>query len=65
MGRRSEARFSCIDVPVDINGRHAVCDRASSTNTNIQELPWNSCGRLSLSSGERDNNGRLEALILL
>ena len=27
-GSGKENKFSFIDVPIDINGRHAVCDRA-------------------------------------
>ena len=53
--------FSCIDVPIDINGRHAICDRArkmsSPTYTNLKELLSNSCKGWSLSSEKMENNG--------
>lgn len=27
--------FSCIDVPIDINGRHTICDRARKISSKI------------------------------
>ena len=54
-------QLSCVDVPVDINGRHEICDRArkksSQTNTDSQTLPSNSCRGLCSSSGKKVNNG--------
>lgn len=39
-------KFSCIDVPIDINGRHTICDRArkipSKVNAKQKELRSNS-----------------------